>query len=213
MTTEDVRAWRCIICGYIHRGSEPPESCPICGAPRNDFDPYHEAAAAGTERTISRWRCLDCGYVHEGAAPPDECPVCGAAADRFEPISEEAAPVVASSDATKVVVVGAGIAGVAAVEALRATSATVDITLISEENYLPYYRLNLTRYLAGEIMEADKYETVNVGANSIILMGLNQMDNGTIILATWRVEFPAGTRNIRFEPGRGGLFCGCFLRS
>jgi len=59
----------------------------------------------------------------------------------------------------------------------------------------------------GEIMEADKYETVHADANSIILMGLNQMDNGTIIVGTWRIEFPAGTRNIRFEPGRGGLFC------
>jgi len=81
--------------------------------------------------------------------------VCGAAADRFEPLSGEKAQVVAASNVTKVVVVGAGIAGVAAVEALRAASAMVDITLISEENYLPYYRLNLTRYLAGEIMEAD----------------------------------------------------------
>jgi hypothetical protein len=61
----------------------------------------------------------------------------------------------------------------------------------------------------GEIMEADKYETVHVDGNSIILMGLNQMDNGTIIVGTWRVEFPAGTRNIRFDPGRGGCSARC----
>jgi nitrite reductase (NADH) large subunit len=81
--------------------------------------------------------------------------VCGAAADRFEPISEEPQPVIASSSATKVIVVGAGIAGVAAVEALRTASAAAEITLVSAEDHLPYYRLNLTRYLAGEIAEGD----------------------------------------------------------
>jgi hypothetical protein len=66
---------------------------------------------------------------------------------------------------------------------------------------------NRGREWFGEIMEADKYETVDVHANSIILMGFNQMDNGAIIVGTWRIEFPAGTKNIRFEPGKGGLFC------
>lgn len=155
MTTQGARAWRCIICGYIHRGSEPPESCPVCGAPSNDFDPYQEDKPAGADGTIARWRCLDCGYVHVGSAPPDECPVCGAAADRFEPISEEAAPVTASSDATRVIIVGGGVAGVAAVEALRTGSTATEITLVSAEVHLPYYRLNLTRYLAGEIAECD----------------------------------------------------------
>ena len=51
----------------------------------------------------------------------------------------------------RVVVVGAGIAGMAAVESLRAASPSAEITLISLETELPYYRLNLTRYLAGEV--------------------------------------------------------------
>ncbi|MHC4266706.1 MAG: NAD(P)/FAD-dependent oxidoreductase, partial [Planctomycetota bacterium] len=55
----------------------------------------------------------------------------------------------------KVVVVGAGIAGVSAVEAVRAASSNAEITLVSKESTLPYYRLNLTRYLAGEIGEAE----------------------------------------------------------
>ena len=53
------------------------------------------------------------------------------------------------------VVVGAGIAAVAAVESLRAASPAAEITVVSKEAELPYYRLNLTRYLAGEIGEAD----------------------------------------------------------
>ena len=52
-------------------------------------------------------------------------------------------------------IVGAGIAGIAAVESLRAASPAVEITLISKEPELPYYRLNLTRYLAGEIGDRD----------------------------------------------------------
>ncbi|MHC4461974.1 MAG: NAD(P)/FAD-dependent oxidoreductase, partial [Planctomycetota bacterium] len=55
----------------------------------------------------------------------------------------------------EVVVVGAGIAGLAAVEGIRAVSPDTKVTLISKETHLPYYRLNLTRYLAGEISETE----------------------------------------------------------
>ena len=29
--------WKCVVCGYIHEGDEPPERCPICGAPKSKF--------------------------------------------------------------------------------------------------------------------------------------------------------------------------------
>ena len=29
--------WKCIICGYVHEGEEPPENCTACGVPRNQF--------------------------------------------------------------------------------------------------------------------------------------------------------------------------------
>ncbi len=29
--------WRCVVCGYIHEGDEPPARCPKCGAPREKF--------------------------------------------------------------------------------------------------------------------------------------------------------------------------------
>jgi len=32
------KRWRCIICGYIHVGDEPPYECPVCGAPRKLFE-------------------------------------------------------------------------------------------------------------------------------------------------------------------------------
>jgi nitrite reductase (NADH) large subunit len=53
------------------------------------------------------------------------------------------------------VIVGAGIAGVAAVESLRAAVPSAEITVVSKEPELPYYRLNLTRFLAGEIGEEE----------------------------------------------------------
>ncbi|MBU1568488.1 MAG: rubredoxin-type Fe(Cys)4 protein [Proteobacteria bacterium] len=36
-TSASVRRWRCSICGYIHSGNEPPDTCPVCAAPKNQF--------------------------------------------------------------------------------------------------------------------------------------------------------------------------------
>jgi nitrite reductase (NADH) large subunit len=118
------------------------------------------------------WRCLVCGYLHRGPSPPDACPVCNASPDAFEQAPDEAsapapspqeaiaAPTAAASGKPgagkrRIVVLGAGIAGLSAAEAAREAAPEADITLLSKENALPYYRLNLTRFLAGEIAERD----------------------------------------------------------
>lgn len=31
--------WKCRVCNYIHEGPEPPDECPVCGAPKELFDP------------------------------------------------------------------------------------------------------------------------------------------------------------------------------
>lgn len=31
--------WVCRVCGYVHEGPEPPDECPVCGAPKEMFDP------------------------------------------------------------------------------------------------------------------------------------------------------------------------------
>lgn len=49
------------------------------------------------------------------------------------------------------IIIGGGIAGVSAAEAIHALQPDADITLISEEPNLPYFRMSLTRYLAGEV--------------------------------------------------------------
>lgn len=72
----------------------------------------------------------------------------------FEALAEEAA--FHGSDSIKsILILGGGIAGLTAAEEARKCLADVEITLISKEIGLPYYRLNLTRYLAGEISEAE----------------------------------------------------------
>jgi len=33
----NARRWKCLVCGYIHEGNEPPARCPVCNAPREEF--------------------------------------------------------------------------------------------------------------------------------------------------------------------------------
>lgn len=33
-----VKQWLCKVCGYIHEGDQPPDECPVCGAPREEFE-------------------------------------------------------------------------------------------------------------------------------------------------------------------------------
>ena len=146
-------AWKCDVCGYIHEGPTPPDECPICGVGPELFSPMETPTTAPASQATSRWRCTICDYVHEGAEPPDVCPVCGAGQEHFEALLEEQ-PKVSASDVGSIVIVGAGIAGLTAAEKARATSASARITIISKETGLPYYRLNLTRLLAGEVDES-----------------------------------------------------------
>lgn len=37
--------WRCTVCGYVHEGTEAPERCPKCGAPRSKFVQLEEKEA------------------------------------------------------------------------------------------------------------------------------------------------------------------------
>jgi len=33
------KRWKCRVCGYVHEGPQPPDECPVCGAPKDMFDP------------------------------------------------------------------------------------------------------------------------------------------------------------------------------
>ncbi|MBI5072005.1 rubrerythrin family protein [Candidatus Falkowbacteria bacterium] len=32
--------WKCLNCGYVHEGTEPPAKCPACGKPRAYYEPW-----------------------------------------------------------------------------------------------------------------------------------------------------------------------------
>lgn len=32
--------WVCDICGYVHDEEEPPDGCPVCGAPKRKFSEW-----------------------------------------------------------------------------------------------------------------------------------------------------------------------------
>ena len=106
---------------------------------------------------VKAWRCEVCGYIHEGPEPPAECPVCGVPASEFAPYAQPVAQLVktptAAQPAQRIVVVGGGIAGVSAAEAARQAAPAAELTLLSAEPELPYWRLNLTRLLDGELQE------------------------------------------------------------
>jgi nitrite reductase (NADH) large subunit len=148
---EAKKSWICLVCGYLHQGDEAPEACPICGAPATDFELHATEVQAKAEKA-TQWRCVICGYGHKGDNPPEVCPVCAASGDDFEPEELAGAPVAGSKqNKQKIVIVGGGIAGVSGAEHARKTAPESEIYLYSKEVELPYYRLNLTRYLAGEI--------------------------------------------------------------
>jgi len=155
MADASSQAWRCTVCGYVHRGGGPPESCPVCGASASDFEAHTEPAPERSATAATRWRCAVCGYIHDGPEPPEECPLCGAAREQFEPVADEPLASAAAGSDARVVILGGGIAGLAAAEGLRGVAPDARIVLVSKEPTLPYYRLNLTRYLAGEITRED----------------------------------------------------------
>ena len=35
---EKPKRWRCTVCGYIHKGDEAPDTCPICGVEKGRFE-------------------------------------------------------------------------------------------------------------------------------------------------------------------------------
>jgi nitrite reductase (NADH) large subunit len=145
------KSWRCLVCGYIHIGPKPPDFCPVCGSPASEFEEYSEPTPTEEKAVYKQWRCLNCSHIHDGDTPPAACPVCGQLSERFQPIETEKAAVEVEPSKIKIVIIGTGAAGISAAESIRKKSSSAPIQLVSMEKPYPYFRLNLTRYLAGEI--------------------------------------------------------------
>lgn len=150
-----MKNWKCEVCGYIHSGDEPPVSCPVCGAEQDCFSLFEMSIEAKEPIATDTWQCGVCTYLHRALAPPAACPVCSATGSLFVPLHRDDVSVASPDDIQRIVVLGGGIAGLtAAAEARRQAPHSV-ITLVSREQSLPYYRLNLTRFLAGDIAESE----------------------------------------------------------
>ncbi len=150
-----MKTWKCEVCGYIHNGDEAPFSCPICGAEKDCFSILEISADRKVPVHSRAWQCGVCTYLHRAAEPPVLCPVCSATGTLFSPLHDAEAPVPADNDIRRIIVLGGGIAGLTAVSEARRQSLRAEITLVSREQVLPYYRLNLTRLLAGDIAEEE----------------------------------------------------------
>jgi rubredoxin len=95
-----MKNWKCLVCGFIHRETDPPDNCPVCGVDKDKFEAFEDATEKSepqkqTESSpaeANAWRCTVCGYVHHGPEPPDICPVCGADKSKFEPLTEAESP-------------------------------------------------------------------------------------------------------------------------
>jgi nitrite reductase (NADH) large subunit len=105
-----------------------------------------------TEKPVKAWICPVCGYIHYGDTPPVECPVCGEPGVNFSPYEEPVSnPNTSGTEIEHVIIIGGGIAGVSAAEAIRKLTKSTQVTLISQEPGVPYYRIDLTKYLAGDV--------------------------------------------------------------
>jgi len=98
------------------------------------------------------WICTVCGYIHYGPEPPAECPDCGVGPELFEPYTD---PGMNNADQEPIVkrylIIGSGIAGISAAEAIHKSDPKAFVQVLTSEHELPYYRMNLTRFLAGEV--------------------------------------------------------------
>ena len=150
-----MKTWKCEICGYIHNGEEPPSPCPACGADRELFSIFEIHLEPPALVKTDDWQCGICDHLHHGSEPPDSCPVCSSPGHLFKPQLNESLVGPCGTDIHTVIIVGAGIAGVTAAAEARRNSPDVAITILSREPAPPYFRLNLTRYLAGDVTEPE----------------------------------------------------------
>ena len=99
-------------------------------------------------------KCLVCGEIFDASL--GVCPVCGVGLDQCIPAEEEAALFACDTD-RNYLILGGGVAGVSAAEAIRKRDKTGTVTILSAEKELPINRPLLTKDLRAAI---DRPETM-----------------------------------------------------
>jgi ferredoxin-nitrite reductase len=174
VTKDEIPKWRCSRCGQIHVAADPPPFCPVCSALRAKFEPAPEevqtaspgevAASSPAQRPVPDapplWLCKSCGLKHSGEEAPELCPVCGVKKTEFQKPGglTAVAGIKAKPAGKRLLIVGGSIAGYTAAQALRSFDTAAQITLVTDEPYPFYNRLNLTRLLAGEVERKDLFD-------------------------------------------------------
>ncbi len=132
--------WKCMICGEVFEGENPPVPCPVCGAGEAAFEKI-------SATPVKRWKCEVCGEIFEGENPPAPCPVCGAGESAFSEVTAAASDF-KSDEALSFVIIGGGAAASECAFRLRDINRLCKITIICGEGVLPYNRPALSDVIA-----------------------------------------------------------------
>ena len=90
---ENVKKFRCKICGYIEETEELPDgyTCPLCGVGKEMMEEVIEE-----QRPKKKYRCKLCGYIEENGDLVEQgdyrCPICGVHQEFMEEVTLEEAP-------------------------------------------------------------------------------------------------------------------------
>ncbi|MEA4925658.1 MAG: FAD-dependent oxidoreductase [Syntrophomonadaceae bacterium] len=133
------------------------------------------------DKSMTRWRCLVCGHIHVGAQPPDICPACGVGGENFVRVAVE--DEYSNDTQEKFVIVGGGIAALAAAQSIRKRNRSAEVVILTEEDYMPYYRPALSDLLSEDLADKRLY----------VFDKSWYADNN--------IEVRTGTRVARIDPG------------
>ena len=152
-----LKKWKCIICGAVVEGESPPESCPVCGVGPELFEELKEEKVEIKEEVVEqkddnkvyKWKCTVCSEIVEGKEPPEKCPVCGVGPEYFVKVevNEEAE---ISGDKENILIIGASGAGMGAAVEIRKRNKASDITILSKESVIGYFRPQLSKMLSDD---------------------------------------------------------------
>jgi NAD(P)H-nitrite reductase large subunit/rubredoxin len=146
-----------------------------------------------SENKTKKWRCEICFEEFEGDEPPVPCPVCGAGRDQFVEITPKASESLLEDINQNILIIGNGAAGYYAAKTIRDKSVNTNITIVSSEEYLSYYRPQVSSYLSMDKIENNMFisSAAWYSSNNINLMlgeTVTKLDveNKNVILADGR---------------------------
>lgn len=211
-----IKKWVCTVCGYIHEGITPPDICPLCGVGPEMFQEIAQLSVNSEEKEDMKiWECTICGYIFEGTQPPEYCPICGVGPELFQEVkksshtSNEKDAKFTSNSKDNIVIIGNGIAGISSAKSIRQRNTNCEITIISAENYITYYRPQLTGLIGASVDENKIYiyneqwykdnniqlklntkvNSVNIASHSLILNSGEELIYDKLILANGSNSF------------------------